>query len=209
MPYIYKIINNVNNKVYIGKTSSSIESRWKEHKEDAFCKSKGHRPLYSAIRKYGLEHFSIEEVEECPNDEIACEREIYWIEFYSSFKNGYNATIGGDGRRYADYDLIYSLFQEGKTGKEICQITGYADQTVTTALSQRGISEKERKMRGKINSQTVLMLDKNTHQIVNIFPSYKEAERYLNKTGSRRHIAEVCKGKRKTAYGYEWKIPEY
>jgi len=31
MGYIYKIINNVNNKIYIGQTSRSIESRWKEH----------------------------------------------------------------------------------------------------------------------------------------------------------------------------------
>lgn len=33
MSYIYKITNVLNGKVYIGKTSSTIEARWKEHRE--------------------------------------------------------------------------------------------------------------------------------------------------------------------------------
>ena len=101
------------------------------------------------MRKYGINHFHIEEIE---NDEIACKREIYWIEYYDSFNNGYNATKGGDGKQYADYDLIFTLFQDGKTGKEISMITGYTDMTITKALRQKGISEEARKQRGKINS---------------------------------------------------------
>lgn len=38
------------------------------------------------------------------------EREVYWIEKFHSFKNGYNATVGGDGRKYLDYDLIISTY---------------------------------------------------------------------------------------------------
>ena len=205
MPYIYKITNTINGKIYIGKTSSSVEVRWKEHQKDALKKSKQHRPLYSAIQKYGINNFVIEQIEEVPNDEIACEREVYWIEYYGSFKNGYNATKGGDGKTYADYDLIYALFQEGKTNKEICQITGYAVKTVTSALEQKGVSAEERKLRGFVSSQIVLMIDKDTEEILNVFPSYNAAERFLNKPGSRRHITEVCQNKRKTAYGYKWK----
>ena len=61
------------------------------------------RPLYNAMNKYGPENFSIEQIEEC-NSDIVNEQEIYWIEFYGSFKNGYNATFGGDGKHYADYE---------------------------------------------------------------------------------------------------------
>ena len=208
MPYIYKITNVLNGKMYIGKTSSTIEARWKEHREDATCKSKKHRPLYSAIQKYGADNFIIEQLEEIPNDEIACEREIFWIEYYGSFKNGYNATKGGDGRQYADYDLILALFNEGKTGKEICQITGYADKTVTTALKQKGISDAERKARGNTQSKAVLMLDKNTLEILKSFSSLNEAGRFLDKPGGRKHIGEVCQGKRQTAYGYKWKFSD-
>ena len=49
------------------------------------------------------------------------------------------------------------------------------------------------------------MLDINTLEILKTFSSITEAERYLNKKGGRRHITEVCRGKRKTAYGYKWK----
>ena len=205
MPYIYKITNSINGKIYIGKTSSSIEERWKEHKRDSIKENEKHRPLYRAMNKYGVENFSIEELEKCDTDKIACEREKYWIEYYGSFKNGYNATKGGDGKTYADYDLIYALFQEGKTNKEICQITGYAVKTVTSALEQKGVSAEERKLRGFVSSQIVLMIDKDTEEILNIFPSYNAAERFLNKPGSRRHITEVCQNKRKNAYGYKWK----
>lgn len=208
MPYIYKITNVLNGKMYIGKTSSTIQARWKEHRQDAARRSKEHRPLYSAIKKYGADNFIIEQLEEVPNDEIAREREIFWIEYYGSFKNGYNATKGGDGRQYADYDLILALFNEGKTGKEICQITGYAHETVTLALEQKGISAAERKARGNTQSKTVLMLDKNTLKILKSFSSLKEAERFLNKPGGRRHISEVCRGKRQTAYGYRWKLAD-
>lgn len=206
MPYIYKITNSLNGKMYIGKTSSTIEARWREHREDATSRSKEHRPLYSAIQKYGADKFIVEQIEEVLNDEIACEREAFWIEYYGSFKNGYNATKGGDGRQYADYDLIFALFNEGKTGKEICQITGYTDKTITLALEQKGVSAEERKNRGNTQSQAVLMLDKKTLEILKAFASLNEAERFLDKPGSRRHISEVCQGKRQTAYGYKWKL---
>ena len=109
MAYIYKITNDINNKVYIGKTEFSIEKRFKEHCQDAFRDRNEKRPLYSAMRKYGIEHFHIELIEETDNPE---EREIYWIEALKTFKLGYNATKGGDGRKYIDYDLIISTYKE-------------------------------------------------------------------------------------------------
>ena len=94
MAYIYKIVNDINNKVYIGKTEFSIEKRFKEHCRDS-KKEHQNRPLYNAMNKYGIEHFKIELIEECNNPE---EREIYWIQHFDSYKNGYNATLGGDGK---------------------------------------------------------------------------------------------------------------
>ena len=205
MAYIYKITNDINNKIYIGKTEYSIKKRFKEHCRDAFRERNEKRPLYDAIKKYGIEHFSIEQIEET---DIPEEREQYWIEQYGSFKNGYNATLGGDGKRYRDYDLIYNLYKEGKNITEISKILNYDEQTCRVALDKFNISHEERVRRGRSNQfHSILQIDIKTGEILNIFPSIADAYRYLGKQHSG-HIASVCNGKRKTAYGYSWKYSE-
>ena len=57
MAYIYKITNRINQKVYIGQTSFSVEKRWKEHVQD--INKHLDRPLYRALSKYGIENFSV------------------------------------------------------------------------------------------------------------------------------------------------------
>lgn len=114
MAYIYQITNEINGKIYVGKTNFSIEKRFKEHCRDAFKERNEKRPLYAAIQKYGIENFSVKLLEETDNPE---ERERFWIEKLGSFKYGYNATLGGDGKRYLDYDLIVATYQEIKSEK--------------------------------------------------------------------------------------------
>ena len=97
MGFIYKITNDINDKVYIGKTIRTLPIRWREHLSDyKEIQETDNRPLYSSMLKYGVNHFTIYEVEECP-DELLNEREKFWIAFYDSYENGYNATKGGDG----------------------------------------------------------------------------------------------------------------
>lgn len=94
---IYKIENLINHKIYVGQ-SRKIEKRWTNHKSSAF-NQKEHNyksPLYRAFRKYGIENFQFSILEECSIEELN-QKEIYWINFYNSFFNGYNLTFGGDG----------------------------------------------------------------------------------------------------------------
>ena len=207
MPYIYKITNDINNKVYIGKTLDTIEKRWKEHCRDYKKETENSRPLYRAITKYGLEHFSISILEEC-DKKILDERERFWIEYYRSFKYGYNATLGGDGRAYCDYDLILALYNNGFNLKQIAEKLKYDSGTCSKALKTFGVTPEELKDRGRdIIKKVVFQLDKDTNEIINVFPSIKEAYDSLGKQHSG-HIASVCNGKRKTAYGYKWKYYE-
>lgn len=81
--YIYKITNIVNNKIYIGQTRN-VDDRWYKHNYNALSGRKGH--LYDAMRKYGLENFTIEVIEEC-DDDIVDDREKYWIAHYNSTDN--------------------------------------------------------------------------------------------------------------------------
>lgn len=204
MAYIYRIWNDINNKSYIGKTELTIQKRWEQHKKDSQRADFQNRPLYKAIRKYGIEHFHIEEVEQC-DSKIVNSKEIYWIEYYGTFKNGYNATLGGDGKSYCDYDLGYSLYKEGLTIKQISIQLNYDVSTCRYILEGFGVTKEDRIKNGiKSLQKPIIQLDKNTEEVLNIFPSLQAACDYLGKQSSG-HIPDVCRGKRKTAYGYKWK----
>lgn len=97
---IYKITNLINHKIYIGQ-STNIQSRLSAHKSRAFNPDANdyNSPLHSAIRKYGLNAFDFEILEECDTT-IIDERERFWIEEYKSISpNGYNILIGGQQYR--------------------------------------------------------------------------------------------------------------
>ena len=94
---IYMIVNKINNKVYIGKTSMSIEKRWKLHLSDA----KKRRNLYfrNAIMKYGVESFSVYKLCEAPDNDRANDIERFYIQLFETHirTKGYNSTLGGAG----------------------------------------------------------------------------------------------------------------
>jgi group I intron endonuclease len=96
MGKIYLIINNINNKMYVGQTKHSIECRFREHQQPSKKTA-----ITQAIQKYGKENFTIELLEEC-NIHNLDERETFYIEKYNSYKEGYNNTIGG-GSQYISH----------------------------------------------------------------------------------------------------------
>lgn len=78
-------------KVYIGQTKNG-KYRWKGGKS-AYHNGK---KLVHAIEKYGWDNFTHEILEEhIPTQNEANLREIYWIQYYNSYANGYNMTKGG------------------------------------------------------------------------------------------------------------------
>lgn len=93
---VYKITNLINQKIYIG-VSIDIEKRWKQHKNYYLDSSNKeyNKYLYQDFRKYGLENFSFEVIEEVSKDEIY-DREKYWIKYFNSSICGYNETLGGE-----------------------------------------------------------------------------------------------------------------
>lgn len=133
---IYKYTNKLNNKIYIGM-SNDIQRRKHEHQTLA---NRGENMyIHRAIKKYGIENFQFEIIETFDIEDrcLMGEREKYWIQFYDSYKNGYNETIGGDiqqGRakltqedviqirkRYANHErcmIVYEDYKDriGRTG---------------------------------------------------------------------------------------------
>lgn len=109
---IYKITNNQNQKVYIGK-SNNIGRRISEHLSQYEQKRTPNKPLYLAFNKYGQENFSFEVLEECSAEELN-EKEKYWIEKYDSTnpKKGYNILLGGDGMNANENHPNHKLSRE-------------------------------------------------------------------------------------------------
>lgn len=90
---IYKVTNIQTQEIYIGK-STSVASRWINHIKaaeglDGVADSQFQR----ALRKYGVDNFTWELLEETTKDKLT-EREKYYIQFYDTTRYGYNMKVG-------------------------------------------------------------------------------------------------------------------
>lgn len=143
MGFIYKVTNKENGKVYIGLTTHTVEWRWRGHLYGAFNELAQKRcHFHNAIRKYGIDAFTVEAIEEVPEKELP-EREKYWIAFYDSFNNGYNSNEGGTSwRKYSDKE-IKGLWDEGYSCTDIAQILGTGRGTIITRLHGLKVDEEE------------------------------------------------------------------
>ena len=92
---IYKFTNRINNKIYVGQTTCKLQDRVNKHLQDSYSDE---FYFHRALKKYGIDNFNIDILEDFIPLSILDEREIYWIKtldaYYTSGK-GYNMTKGG------------------------------------------------------------------------------------------------------------------
>lgn len=177
MGFIYIIKNDINDHVYIGQTSRSVEIRWKEHVRHT------NQIINLAIQKYGIEHFWIEQIEECDNS-LLDERERFWILQYNSFSNGYNATSGGQDNQKVETNRVQEvldLWNAGLTVNRIVKETKLNVETVRGYLNKNGIDHQQIKSRANIYIGEAKAKTINQYSIDNKFiktwPSAAEAIR--------------------------------
>lgn len=205
MAYIYKITNDINDRVYIGKTTRTIDDRFEEHCKDRNRRTFEKRPLYDAMNKYGVEHFHIELIEECSPDD-SNEREQYWIRQYNSYRNGYNATKGGDGKILYDYEKIKNLFICGKSLRHIAKIIGCDTNTCHNALISLGFDPSVfLAMSNRKGHHKIAKIDKKTGAMIDVFDSMASAARSV---GAKRNtgISNAFIRGSNEAYGFRWEI---
>lgn len=102
--YVYKIYCLITQKNYIGITTQSIDRRWDQHKNESIGETGLNlNHFHLAIRKYGWDNFEKTILLKIESDtkehliESLKQLEVFYIEKYNSYKNGYNSTIGGEG----------------------------------------------------------------------------------------------------------------
>lgn len=158
---IYKITNLVNGKIYIGKTTKTIEQRFKEHihgaklwKNEELLGKKHRRQsrFMPALNKYGYDNFKIELVESYADDVNLEEKEKYWISYFNSTdpEIGYNISPGGLGG---------PLFKGHKQSEYCKQIN---------SKRSKGISQDPEFVKKRSYARARLMQDLETGEIVSI-----------------------------------------
>ena len=213
---IYKITNKINNHCYIGQ-SINIHERWQEHKKTAFNPQKNsyNYPLYRAFRKYGIENFLFEIIEECDVDNLTT-REQYYIKYYDTYHNGYNQTSGGEGY-YNSSKPVYQYDLNGNFIKSYPSIAFAARELGISEQNIRKVCYKEHNTAGGFQwstnpndppKKTSFGQGKRVYQydinglLINEYPSLAEASRATGISYS--HLKRAIAGTIQTAGGYIW-----
>lgn len=106
---VYKILNKINQKVYIGSSSQGLSIRLNYHVKN--LKKNKHKNTYlqRSWNKYGEKNFTFEVIEECSKD-FCIIREQFWIDFYKSN----NSSFGYNICAVAGSTLGFKYFEEQK-----------------------------------------------------------------------------------------------
>lgn len=137
MFYVYKILNKVNNKIYIGQTNKP-DWRWRQHVYRA--KNNPHQLISRSISKYGEDNFEFNVIFFSDSREVVNDTEEFFINYFNS-KNlefGYNVANGGSVGKMSDY--LRSKISEG--------LLDYY-KTHDSPIKGRNLSESHRKSLSK------------------------------------------------------------
>ena len=169
---IYKITNKINGKSYIGQTVQRLSDRYYRHKRNAF-KDNYNTPLYNAMRKYGINNFTVEEIGGANNI-----TELNYQEFLLIYKNdtmvpnGYNLKEGG-----------YNTRLDGCTKKKISN-------TLKKVIKKEHMEKMRQKSLDSIK-RPVVVEDTKTGKLLK-FSSIKDT----SILGSHKHINDILTGRR-------------
>lgn len=193
---IYRIYNKETQENYIGQTTKTAEYRFQEHIREAKQAFRGEKRDFPYFHRmllyYGINNFAIEILEEVPEDK-ADEREIYWINYYDSYYNGYNSTKGGQNRSMAE--LMKETNLKWNKTDNTSNKTGMNIQDVIAAGLYDPIGNTNA---GKPVGQYTL-----NDELVQIFPAASVASRETGVGAA--GIRSVCNGKQEKSGGYKWK----
>jgi group I intron endonuclease len=229
--YIYKITNIINEKIYVGK-SKNPKVRWRQHKSHS---KKRNTKLYCAMRKYGIENFTFQILEQCLESQVN-EKETYYISLLEPY---YNMTNGGDGGGFLNKkhgDKWKNAIKQSNSKKVACyNLDGNLIQVYESCRDAsydifgkdcRGIdavTRGEYQTYGGYQWKTfdvqpelkISSYKRTSHKIKKIAKydlNDNLIEIYNNMTiaaeknnASTSKITLVCQGKRKTHSGYIWK----
>ena len=214
--YTIYLLTSPSGKKYCGYTSQSVLHRWDNGNGYKKCPA-----LWPAIQKYGWENFKKEIIFQTDNQDLAFQKEIEIITKLQlqNPKYGYNIDKGGRPHGSADYLTEQGRKKISETHKKLWADPIYRQQMIekrkqhppSKLCIEKGVEAAANLKRGKTpqNARAVIQIDKNTNEELTWFISATHAAKAImgDEKGCA-NILNVCKGKRKTAYGYKWRFKE-
>lgn len=227
---VYKHINKINNKIYIGITQQELNKRWQNgygYKEQKY--------FYSAIKKYGWENFEHIILFDNLTEEEAIKKEIELIKEYKSNnrKYGYNISQGGEtykenfkhkiGKEVANSKSV--RVYDAKTKKIIGIFESQNQASIKLGIKRKGINKNCRGISKTykgyifeyndfefIKPQRCAIGKHNNHHKTKVkclednltFNSIKEAGKYYNIRPNNIACCLCKSSKAKTAGGKHW-----
>ena len=186
--YIYKITNQINGKIYIGKHST-------DNLDDGYMGSG--ILICKAEKKYGIENFTKEYLAFCDTEEKLNWFEKFYIKKYKAKEVGYNLTDGGDGHLgFIMTEETKQKLSEAKKGKILSE---EHKQKLSEAKKGKTLSEEHKqKISEAIKKQLVEKGGPFKGWHLSVEHKQKLSDAMKGKTFSEEHkqkISEAKKGK--------------
>ena len=189
---IYKITNKINGKVYIGQTVQDVKERFYQHCAEKCGEAVANMTIHKAIKKYGKQNFTLEVIE-IVNKSNLNEREIYWIQKYNSYYNGYNSTKGGQFQKpFKDLPTtsIIEEYTKGKSLREIGKIFSVDKYTIRDLLLRNNIILRK--------TRTYKLTQEQRQQIIQEINQGISRKDIINKWKiSKSYLCQLIKGQRR------------
>ncbi len=210
--YIYIATNKVQNKVYVGSTTNSMEKRIEDH----IVKANNHNGsvFQEAIGTYGPDAFNWEVIDIATTTDELAEKETGYILKYDSFKSGYNSDRGGGfkktvyqynietGELMNFYDSLSSAANAVNAASKSISNACLGYNKTCKGYHWSYSSTKELHSCSDLRRKTVNQISLDG-DIVACYESASEASR---KTGiSKTCITRCCRGERGQSGGFFWK----
>lgn len=221
MYIIYKITNKINNKIYIGQ-SKNYDKRIKEHIYGR--KNKNIQVIDRAIKKYGVENFAFEKIDEATTPEEIDKLEKEYILKYNSLKpNGYNILKGGrfqkgawNMREIEVYDLLGNFIEECESPSEYARLHNeYNDSGIRDCCNKKNLRCKDKIFKWKDDNTEIKPYQKQKSSRMKkvyqydlygkFIAEYESVTEASTKTKTRRiGILNCTSGIQKTANNFQW-----
>lgn len=185
--HIYKIVNIINNKCYIGQTRShrlnrnkyrpfGYIGRFKDHISEAFSSSKKNQCTYlnNAFKKYGTDNFRCELITICNLEQLDDNEINYIIEYNSKYPNGYNLTDGGQSKGFKKGSKI--ILNENDIINELPLLSSNTNRFIRNDYTKALISKRLKEHTNNPDTQKKYMISSQKQHLNKKYERFKNVK---------------------------------